>query len=41
MATAHPLATTIVVAVLLAVSAVLLYYLFRFARATPAALFAG
>jgi hypothetical protein len=32
MATAHPLATTIIVIALVAVSAVLLYYLFRFAR---------
>jgi hypothetical protein len=32
MATAHPLATSIVVAALLALSAVLLYYLFHFAR---------
>lgn len=32
MATAHPLATTIVVIALVAISAVLLYYLFRFAR---------
>jgi hypothetical protein len=32
MATAHPLATTIVVAALLALSAFLLYHLFRFAR---------
>jgi hypothetical protein len=32
MATAHPLATTIIVAVLVALSAFLLYYLFRFAR---------
>jgi hypothetical protein len=32
MATAHPLATTIIVAALIAVSAYLLYHLFRFAR---------
>jgi hypothetical protein len=32
MATAHPLATTIVVAALVALSSFLLYYLFRFAR---------
>jgi hypothetical protein len=32
MATAHPLATTVIVAVLVAVSAYLLYHLFRFAR---------
>jgi hypothetical protein len=32
MATAHPLATTIIVAVLVAVSTYLLYHLFRFAR---------
>ena len=32
MATAHPLATTIIVAALVAVSAFLLYHLFRFAR---------
>jgi hypothetical protein len=32
MATAHPLATTIIVVALVAASAVLLYYLFRFAR---------
>lgn len=32
MATAHPLTASIVVAVLLIVSAVLIYYLFRFAR---------
>jgi hypothetical protein len=32
MATAHPLATTIIVVALVGVSAVLLYYLFRFAR---------
>ena len=32
MATAHPLATTIIVAALVVVSAILLYYLFRFAR---------
>jgi hypothetical protein len=32
MATAHPLATTIIVAVLVAMSAYLLYHLFRFAR---------
>ena len=32
MATAHPLATTIVVAALVALSAFLLYHLFRFAR---------
>jgi len=41
MATAHPLATTIVVAVLLAVSAVLLYYLFRFARRALRQLFSA
>src|SRR5712664_1406070 len=32
MATAHPLATTMIVVALIAASAVLLYYLFRFAR---------
>src|SRR5580765_7602190 len=32
MATSHPLATTIIVAVLVAVSAYLLFHLFRFAR---------
>jgi hypothetical protein len=32
MATTHPLATTIIVAGLVSISAVLLYYLFRFAR---------
>jgi len=32
MATAHPLATTIIVAALVALSILLLYYLFRFAR---------
>ena len=32
MATAHPLATTIIVIALVAISAMLLYYLFRFAR---------
>jgi Domain of unknown function (DUF4126) len=32
MATAHPLATTVIVAALVALSAFLLYYLFRFAR---------
>ena len=32
MATAHPLATTIIVAALVALSAFLLYHLFRFAR---------
>jgi len=32
MATAHPLATTIIVVALAAISAFLLYYLFRFAR---------
>jgi hypothetical protein len=32
MATAHPLATTVIVAVLVALSAFLLYHLFRFAR---------
>ena len=32
MATAHPLATTMIVVALVAASAVLLYYLFRFAR---------
>jgi uncharacterized protein DUF4126 len=32
MATVHPLATTVIVAALVAVSAVLLYYLFHFAR---------
>jgi uncharacterized protein DUF4126 len=32
LATAHPLATTIIVVALVAASAVLLYYLFRFAR---------
>jgi hypothetical protein len=32
MATAHPLATTIIVAALVALSIFLLYHLFRFAR---------
>lgn len=32
MATAHPLATTMIVVALVAISVVLLYYLFRFAR---------
>jgi hypothetical protein len=32
MATAHPLATTIVVVLLIALSAFVLYHLFRFAR---------
>jgi hypothetical protein len=32
MASAHPLATTIIVVCLLAISAFVLYHLFRFAR---------
>jgi hypothetical protein len=32
MATTHPVATTIIVAALVALSAFLLYHLFRFAR---------
>jgi len=32
MATAHPLATTVIIAALIALSAFLLYHLFRFAR---------
>jgi len=41
MATVHPLATTIIVVALVAVSAVLLYYLFRFARRALQRLFAS
>ena len=41
MAAAHPLATTIIVIALVVVSAVLLYYLFRFARRALQRLFAS
>jgi hypothetical protein len=41
MATAHPLATTVIVAVLVALSAFLLYHLFRFARRALQRLFAS
>src|SRR6266436_287785 len=41
MATAHPLATTIIVGALVAASAVLLYYLFRFARRALRRLFSA
>jgi len=41
MATSHPLATTILVAALVAVSAILLYYLFRFARRALRQLFSS
>jgi hypothetical protein len=41
MATAHPLATTIIVVALVALSAFLLYYLFRFARRALERLLAG
>ena len=41
MASAHPLATTIIVGVLLAISAYLLFHLFRFARRTLQRLFAS
>ncbi len=41
MATAHPLATTIVVAVLIALAAFLLYHLFRFARRAVQRLLSG
>ena len=41
MATSHPLATTIIVAALVAVSATLLYYLFRFARSALRQLFSS
>src|SRR6266403_1569407 len=41
MATAHPLATTIIVAALIALSAFLLYHLFRFARRALQRLFAS
>ena len=41
MAAAHPLATTIIVIALVSVSAVLLYYLFRFARRALQRLFAS
>jgi hypothetical protein len=41
MATSHPLATTIIVASLVAVSAILLYYLFRFARRALRQLFSS
>ena len=41
MATAHPLATTIIVVALVAASAVLLYYLFRFARRALRQLFSA
>jgi hypothetical protein len=39
MATAHPVATTIIVVALVALSAFLLYYLFRFARRAVRELF--
>src|SRR6266446_593643 len=41
MATAHPLATTMIVFALVAASAVLLYYLFRFARRALRRLFSA
>ena len=41
MATAHPLATTMIVVALVAASAVLLYYLFRFARRALRRLFSS
>lgn len=41
MATAHPLATSVIVAALLALSAYLLFHLFRFARRTLRRLFAA
>ena len=41
MATAHPLATTVIVSVLVALSAFLLYHLFRFARRALQRLFAS
>jgi hypothetical protein len=41
MATTHPVATTIIVAALLALSAFLLYHLFRFARRAFQRLFAA
>ena len=41
MATAHPFATTMIVVALVAASAVLLYYLFRFARRALRRLFAS
>jgi hypothetical protein len=41
MATAHPLATTVIVAALVAFSAFLLYHLFRFARRALERLFAA
>ena len=41
MATAHPLATTIIVVALVVTSAVLLYYLFRFARRALRQLFSA
>jgi len=41
MATAHPLATTIIVVALVAASAILLYYLFRFARRALRQLFSA
>jgi hypothetical protein len=41
MATAHPLATTLIVAVLVVLAAFLLYYLFRFARRALQRLLAG
>ena len=41
MATAHPLAATIIVVALVATSAVLLYYLFRFARRALRQLFSS
>jgi len=41
MATAHPLATTMIVVALIAASAVLLYYLFRFARRALRQLFSS
>jgi len=41
MATAHPLATTMIVVGLVAISAFLLYYLFRFARRALRQLFSS
>ena len=41
MATAHPLATIIIVAALVALSAFLLYHLFRFARRALRELFSA
>jgi hypothetical protein len=40
MATTHPVATTVIVALLVALSAFLLYHLFRFARRSLQRLFA-